>query len=188
MPPTRAAARNTTCGRTSRIQRSSWSGRRRSTDSRGAVTTSQPSRARRRTIALPTSPRWPATQTRLLRSVKDGFMTRSGYLQDGAVVLDHFRDELLEAGAVAPAELGDRLLRVAQQQVDLGRPAVGGIERHQGLAAALADALLVDTAAFPLDAPVDLAERQLDELTHRVGLAGRQHIVVGQLLLQDPPH
>src|SRR6478752_1853815 len=155
MPPTRAAARNTACGRTSRIQRSSDSGRRRSTVSRGAVTTSQPSRARRRTIALPTSPRWPATQTRLLRSVKDGFMACSGDSQDGAVVLDHFGDELLEAGAMAPAELGDRLGRVAQQQVDLGRPAVGRIERHQRLAGALADAVLVEAAALPLQAAVD---------------------------------
>src|SRR6185437_16692574 len=134
MPPTRAAARNTTCGRTSRIQRSSWSGRRRSTDSRGAVTTSQPSRARRRTIALPTSPRWPATQTRLLRSVKDGFMTRSGYLQDGAVVLDHFGDELLEAGAVAPAELGDRLLGGGRMIEENGRADVSRVERHKRLA------------------------------------------------------
>ena len=37
--------------------------------SRGAVRSSQPSRCRRRTRALPTRPRSPATQTRLLRSV-----------------------------------------------------------------------------------------------------------------------
>src|SRR6476660_3040132 len=150
MPPTRAAARKIACGRTSRIQRSSCSARRRSTVSRGEVTTSQPSRARRRTIALPTSPRWPATQTRLLRSVKDGFMACSGYSQDRTVVLDHFGDQLLEAGAVAPAEFGDRLGRIAEQQVDLGRTAIGGIERYQRLAGALADAVLVEAAALPL--------------------------------------
>ena len=36
--------------------------------------------------------------------------------------------------------------------------------------------------------PADLAEGQLDELAHRVGLAGRQHVVVGLVLLQDQPH
>src|SRR6478752_8352586 len=99
-------------------------------------------------------------------------MSCSGYPQDRAVVLDHLRDQLLEAGAMAPAELGERLGRIAEQQVDLGRPAIGRIERHQDLAGALANAVLVEAAARPPDAAVDLAEGELDELAHRVGLAG----------------
>src|SRR5204863_7428348 len=115
-------------------------------------------------------------------------MTCSGYPEDGAVGLDHFRHQLLEAGAMAPAELGERLGRVAQPQVDLGRPAIGGIARHQDLAAALADAVLVEAVALPLEAAVDLAEGELDEFAHRVGLTGGEHVIVGLLLLQDAPH
>ncbi len=57
MPPTRAAARNTTWGRVSPIQASTSACRVRSRVSRPAVTSSQSSPASRRTSAAPTMPR-----------------------------------------------------------------------------------------------------------------------------------
>src|SRR4051794_33911055 len=65
MPPTRAAARKTASGRLAIIQASVTAWSRRSSSSRPTVRISaQPSRARRRTSALPTKPRCPATYTR----------------------------------------------------------------------------------------------------------------------------
>ena len=89
---------------------------------------------------------------------------------------------------MAPAELGKGLRRIAEEQIDFGRPAIGRIERNQHVAGAPAVALLLVARPLPLDGPADLAERQLDELTYRMGLAGRQHVVVGLLLLEDAPH
>src|SRR5215472_6620393 len=65
MPPTRAAARKIACGLFAAIHASVSAWRVRSTSARPAVSTSQPVPASLRTIAEPTMPRWPATQTRL---------------------------------------------------------------------------------------------------------------------------
>ena len=43
-------------------------------------------------------------------------------------------------------------------------------------------------AAPPRDASADDGEGLLDELPHRARLAGRDHVVVGRLLLQHQPH
>jgi hypothetical protein len=50
------------------------------------------------------------------------------------------------------------------------------------------DALFVDTPATPLDSVADLGEGKLDELAHRISLAGRQHIIFRLFLLQDQPN
>src|SRR5262249_21132848 len=70
IPPTRAAARKIASGFLAAIHASVSTWRVRSTSPRPAVSTSQSTEARRRTIAAPTMPRWPATQTRLPASGK----------------------------------------------------------------------------------------------------------------------
>src|SRR5260370_382022 len=40
----------------------------------------------------------------------------------------------------------------------------------------------------PFDGAIDMAEGQLDEFPHRMGLAGGEHVVVRLVLLQDAPH
>src|SRR4030095_12429785 len=151
MPPTRAAARKTACGLAAAIHCSVWSGRRRSTWSRGAVTISQPSRCRRRTSALPTRPRSPATQTRLFRNVQLGLIGIIGShsLHDEAISFHHLGNQLGEAGAMAPAELGQRLGRVTEQEIDFGRPTIRAIDRHQNPSGALAAALLFVALTTP---------------------------------------
>src|SRR5258708_7911580 len=160
MPPTRAAAISTTCGRACRIQRSSCSADLRSTSALGALTTRHFSRDRRRTRAEPTRPRCPATQTRLpARSKGTGLRIVVAHpTQDGAIGLDHFRHQLLEADLVLPPELGARLRRIAQKQIDLGRPVVFRIDHDQRLAGAAAVAALIDAAPLPDDRPLDAAE------------------------------
>ena len=65
-----AAARNTACGRASRHPALDAARAGAGRPSRAAPSGARsPRAARRRTSALPTMPRWPATQTRLLRSV-----------------------------------------------------------------------------------------------------------------------
>src|SRR6185295_13460966 len=55
--------------------------------------------------------------------------------------------------------------------VDLGRPEIARIDLD---------------VALPVE--VELAERDLDELAHRVRLAGGDDVVVGAVLLQHGPH
>src|SRR3546814_365586 len=133
MPPTFAAATKTAWGWTSRIHRSTCAGSRRSRRWRGAVTTSQFSLCRRRWIALPTRPRWPATQTRLPARE---YWFRSGIaelvlLHGQAIGFDHFGDQFLEGGLVAPADAVDRLAGAALQEIHLGRPVVGRVDGDQ---------------------------------------------------------
>src|SRR5262245_27881014 len=87
-----------------------------------------------------------------------------------------------------PAELFARLAGIANQDVDLGRPEVGRIDRDQDVAALAAMSLFIDPLAVPFDGTADIVEGQLDELAHGMGLARRQYVVVGPVLLQDPPH
>src|SRR5436190_17934553 len=191
MPPTVAAATMATSGRVSASQASGSAWRRRSTRSRPAVTTSQPLPASRRSSAEPTVPRWPATPTRrpASRNGSVAGVTAPPLAVDGGKVgLDHLGDQRREAGGVAPAQPGRRLARIAEQEIDLGRPEVARIDAHQGVAAGGVEAPLVDALALPDQLPPDLAEGELDELAHRLALAGGQHVVVGGRLLQHPPH
>src|SRR5439155_177822 len=50
------------------------------------------------------------------------------------------------------------------------------------------DTLFVDTPPAPGNLAADLGEGELDELAHRVRLAGRQHVIIRHILLQDHPH
>ena len=88
-----------------------------------------------------------------------------------------------------PAELGARLGRIAEQQVDLGRPEIARVDLDQD-AAGRWHRRPVSSTPLPRQTirAADLGERALDEFAHRVRLAGRQHIIVGLVLLQDQPH
>ena len=81
-----------------------------------------------------------------------------------------------------------RLAGIALQQIDLGRPEIARVDPHQLGPGAGAEADLVEPAAAPDDLALGAGERQLDQLAHAVRLAGRQHVVVRRVLLQDPPH
>src|SRR5215471_21275767 len=103
------------------------------------------------------------------------------------VGFDHFLDQLLERGAMPPAELGPRLRGVAEQRIDLGRTEIARIDLDQHLAGRSVDSLLVDALAAPRDRLAGERERALDELAHRMLLTGGQHVVVGLALLEDRP-
>src|SRR5690606_20087152 len=94
----------------------------------------------------------------------------------------------LEAYLVAPAEIGARLRRIAEQDVDLGRTEIRWIDRDQYVAGAPAIALLVDAPAVPGDRPPDAIECELHEFAHRMWFAGGEHVVVRRVLLEDHPH
>src|SRR5579862_1839713 len=190
MPPTRAAAMNTACGRTSSMKRSTCAASRRSQVARGAVTISQFSLSSRRISADPTRPRCPATQTRLFRSSYRWDSEFIGFLSSefAQVGFDHFLDQLLKAGLVLPAEFPPRLFRIAEQQVHFGRSVVGRVDSNQNIAGPRATAGLITTLASPRDRPSDIMKGALDEFAHGMGFAGREHIVVGLALLQNPPH
>ena len=71
-----------------------------------------------------------------------------------------------------PPEGLARLRRVAPEQVDLGRSLEAGVLVHERLPVVVAG----------------VAERDVEELAHRVRLAGCDHVVVGLVLLEHQPH
>src|ERR1700756_4672322 len=178
MPPTLAAARNTACGffLVNQSNTAAWS--RRSSSARPAVRISTSSLASRRMMAAPTMPRCPATKTVLPFSLNGGLAISD--LQSGLaqIARHHFLHELRKARLRLPAELLPRLAGIADQKIDLGRTEIGGIDADDGLAGFFVDAGFLDALAAPLDVAADLGKRQLDELTNRAGLAGRQHEIV----------
>src|SRR5947207_3019825 len=100
MPPTRAAARKTACGRSRANNDSASACRRRSISPRAAVRIVQFSRAKRRRSADPTMPLWPATNTRFPASEYgsgESFMAEAiGVFDSLEIRLDHFANDLRE--------------------------------------------------------------------------------------------
>src|SRR5690349_21108217 len=188
MPPTLAAARNTTFGvfAANHSNTAAWS--RRSSSRRLAVKSSTFSLASRRTKAEPTIPPSPATKT-VLPFSSNGVPAMGGLPFGGfEIVRHHFFHQLRKRGLRLPAELRPRLAGIADQDVDLGRAEIHRIDAHHGLAALLVDSPLLDAFALPLDAAADFGKGKFDELPHRTRLAGRQHEVIRVIRLQDRMH
>src|SRR6202790_2213275 len=188
MPPTFAAARNTTCGRLSANQPNTAAWSRKSTSRRPAETNSTFSQANRRTRAAPTIPPCPATKTALPFS-SNGILAIGG-LPPGyrQIARHHFLDQLREARLWLPAKLFAGLAGVADQEFDFGGAEIYRIDANQGLAGFPVDAGFLDTLAAPLDGAADFRKGMFDEFAHRTGLAGRQYKIVGRIRLQDAVH
>src|ERR1700761_1657028 len=121
MPPTVAAARKTVSGLLAAIHCSTSAWRDRSSPSRPAVRISQSSLARRRTMALPAIPRWPATQTFLPAREKTS-ATVAALLHDPKVAFHHVAHQLRKTGLRLPAQHPPSLGRIALQEIHFGRP------------------------------------------------------------------
>src|ERR1700686_3146083 len=134
MPPTFAAARNTTCGRLPANQSNAAAWSRKSTSLRATVCNSMSSCASLRTSAAPTIPRCPATKTVL--PFNSNGVPAIGNLppRDRKIACHHVLDQLREARLRLPAELLPRLAGVADQEIDFGGPEIRGIDANDGLA------------------------------------------------------
>src|SRR5690242_4178751 len=188
MPPTLAAARKTTCGDLSANQSNTAAWSHKSSSRRPAVSNSTFSLANRRTSALPTMPRWPATKTFLPFS-------SNGTLAIGRLALclveigrDHLLHKLGKPCFGLPTKFLPRFAGVADQEVDLGRPEVCRIDPYHGLSGFCVDAALFNPLAAPPNRAADFAKGELHELADRARLAGGQHEIVGLVRLQDRVH
>ncbi len=87
-----------------------------------------------------------------------------------------------------PAQDLLRLAGIAQQQVDLGRAEIPGIDLDQQLAGLGVHAFFFDILAAPGDLASGFGEGEFDEFAHRMGLAGGEHVIIRLVLLQNQPH
>ena len=190
MPPTRAAARNTACGRavghpalelvgTAQVDRFA---RRRHDLAALALAAGARSRCRPARDGRRPRPAYCA-------ACRTGSWLRSGYLQRWcAIALDHLGDQLLRswcdgASRAWSAPWPDRPAA--------GRPRSAGSKpgRARPGSCRCAGRRPARRGRCPSTAGGGRSgEGQLDELAHGVGLAGGEHVVVGLVLLQDPPH
>src|SRR5205814_8128622 len=69
-----------------------------------------------------------------------------------------------------------------------GRPEIGRVDADHGFAALCVDAGLVNALTAPFDTAADLGKGKLDQFTHRAGLTGCEHKVVGLVRLKDHMH
>src|SRR3974390_2218824 len=157
MPPTSAAAMKAASGFCALTQSSTAAWRVRSSVRRSAVKISQSIWRRRRTMAEPTMPLWPATQTRLPVSGNSIFSAIAVtpvalLLHLVAVCRHHVAHQLAKAGAVPPAELGVRLGRIAEQEIDLGRAKIPWVDLDQDITGFRIHTFFVPALAPPLDA------------------------------------
>src|ERR1700691_370321 len=188
MPPTFAAARNTTCGLAAANQANTAAWSRKSTSWRPTVSSSTFSRASRRTSAPPTIPLCPATKTLLPLSSNGVFAIGDLPPRNRDISRHHLLDQLRKARLRFPTELLARLAGVADQKIDFGGTEIHGIDAHDSFAGLLVDAGLVGALAAPLNDAADLGEGEFDKFAHRAGLARRQHETVGLVGLQDHVH
>src|SRR4029079_4138494 len=104
------------------------------------------------------------------------------------VFFDHLAYKRVKAYAILPAKLRPRLRRVTQQNIHFRWPEISRIDLDQFLAACLIDAALLCSLSAPLEPAANQSESAFDKLTHRMAVAGCQHIVIRLLLLQHHPH
>src|SRR5439155_11517783 len=104
------------------------------------------------------------------------------------LAFEHLAHEVGELDLVMPAQALARLWGIAEQPVGLGRPEISRIDGDEQGTIAGVVTLFVDTPPAPRNLAADLGEGELDELTHRMRLAGGLHIVIRLILLQDGPH
>src|ERR1035441_267377 len=191
MPPPVAAARKTTSIFLSAIHSSTAAWRNRSRSLRAAVTISQLSRARHRTIADPAMPRCPATQTRRPFNSKLVMTNPShaGFSGDSFQIrVQHIGDQFGKRDRVLPSQNPVLLGSVAQEQVDLSWPEIAAVDLHQQDAAGGIDAHLVNSLALPFDLAAHLQEGQFYVLAHAMRFTRRQDVIVRRILLHNPPH
>ena len=89
---------------------------------------------------------------------------------------------------MASAEPCARLARIAKEEVDLGWTKIAGIDFNENLAGLGIKTFLIEPLVDPFDRAADLGECEPDELTHGMGFACCQHVIVRLFLLDDPPH
>src|SRR5580704_2191018 len=167
---------------------------RRSTVRRSTVRISTSSLARRRRIAEPTMPRWPATQIRRLdpalaeRIAMKYSSDPAAFLHHGQVARDHFRHQPRERNRVLPTEFIERLSGIAEKAIDLGRTKVTRIDLDKSPAAIFIEPLFIDSCSPPADPDANFGEGALDEFAHGMGISRRQNIIIRRGLLQNAPH
>ena len=103
------------------------------------------------------------------------------------VARDHFGHQFVEADPVLPAEDGARLGGVAYQIVDLGRAEIARIDPDERLAGLGVDAGLLGALPAPCDLRSTSANARSTN-SRTCAFAGREHVVVGLVLLQHQPH
>src|SRR5882724_13444864 len=140
MPPTLAAAMNTTCGRLAANHLLTAACSRRSTSLRVSVSSSTFSCASLRTSAEPTMPRCPATKTVFPFSSNGVFAIDDLLSGRCEIARHHLPDEVREFGFRLPAELCPRLAGIADQEIDLRGTEIGRIDADDGLAGLLVNA------------------------------------------------
>jgi hypothetical protein len=69
----------------------------------------------------------------------------AAFLHHGQVIRDHFRHQPRERNRVLPTEFFERLLRIAEKEIDLGRTKVTRIDLDESPAAIFIEYLLVDS-------------------------------------------
>ena len=137
-------------------------------------------------------PRWPATQTRLALQLKRSAIAIAPTSRFAAcqIARHHFASRARRSSSSASSRASARALAgIADQEIDLGRAEIARIDLDQRSCRMSASTPISSHAlAAPVDLAADLGEGQLDEVAHRMRLAGRQHVIVGLVLLQHPPH
>src|ERR1039458_8082002 len=97
---------------------------------------------------------------------------------DLQILPDHLGDERVNVCLVAPAKLLPRLARITDEEINFRRPKIAVVDLNQDAAVGGVNSLLVDSFTPPVNIDADLPKRLLDKTAHRMGLAGREDVVV----------
>jgi len=105
------------------------------------------------------------------------------------VRIDHFLDELLEGRrAWVPLELLQRLGRITDEKIDLGRAEITLVNAHERASGRDFDAHFVNTLTFKPELHAGDIEGAVHEVTHGVGFASRDDEILWVVLLEHLPH
>src|SRR5664280_2005104 len=102
--------------------------------------------------------------------------------EHGQVSVYHQVDQRMEGRHRTPTELVSRFGCITLQDVDLGRAIVAGIDANDDLSGACVESALLGTLTLPRHGDTGPLECHFHELTHGMGLASRNHVIIRSVL------
>ena len=98
----------------------------------------------------------------------------------------HFGDQFGKGRLWHPSQLFARHCRVAQKGFDFSWAEILFVDLHDATAILIV-ATFVDAASLPRDMEPNLMRRRVYEIAHRILHTGRDHEILGHVLLQHQP-
>src|SRR3989338_8415143 len=110
------------------------------------------------------------------------------FFNEFQIVFGHNVRKFFERYLRSPTQYPPCLTGVALQEINFGRPEIGGVDFNQRLATLSINALLLESLTLPYDIHSQVRPNFFGELSHRMSFSRCNDKIIRFLLLENPPY